>query len=160
MAFNHDNDPDLLLSTEFLGKGFTNRRNDPSIHRGVDRVVKTHLFHEDFYGRDEIHQYNLEHADDEYESAEVDPWVEKCRKIYGKYVRVSKMAAGVVRDAIFKGVDLCDVYRLIAKRFLFEAEALEVSKNAKRAKGKAKAVGKSIRRLSKKKKSVKKESSK
>jgi hypothetical protein len=46
------------------------------------------------------------------------------------------MAARVARDAIFHGVELSEVYRLIAERFQYEAKALTASVKAKRKKNK------------------------
>ena len=37
MAFNSDNDPDLLIGPDFWGKGFRSRRNDPSISVKANR---------------------------------------------------------------------------------------------------------------------------
>jgi hypothetical protein len=39
MAFNSENDPDLVIDPDFWGKGFRSRRNDPSIHTSQPEVL-------------------------------------------------------------------------------------------------------------------------
>jgi hypothetical protein len=38
MAFNSENDPDLVIDPDFWGKGFRSRRNDPSIHMSQPKL--------------------------------------------------------------------------------------------------------------------------
>ena len=136
MAFNSDNDPDLLIDPDFWGKGFRSRRNDPSIHISEPEIIYSHEFFDTLkplvFGEldaDDKNSYDSE----PYEPS---PWEIKCRRNYKKYVQVSKTAARVARDAIFHGVELGDVFRLIAERFQYEAKALSASIKAKRKQNK------------------------
>ena len=137
MAFNSENDPDLLIDPDSWGKGFRSRRNDPSIHTSEPEIIfSTSGGFDDSGSLANIRKREEKNAldgDDEYEPS---PWEIKCRRNYKKYVRVSKTAARVARDAIFHGVELSDVYRLIAERFQYEAKALSASIKAKRKKNK------------------------
>ena len=133
MAFNSDNGPDLLIDVDAWGKGFRSRRNDPSIHTSEPKI------HESFDTLKPLVFGELDADDknsDDSEPYEPSPWEIKCRRNYKKYIQVSKTAARVARDAIFHGVELSDVYRLIAERFQYEAKALSASIKAKRKQNK------------------------
>jgi hypothetical protein len=136
MAFNSENDPDLLIDVDAWGKGFRSRRNDPSIHTSGPEVLSFFRTFDDSNSLANQRKRAEKDALDDDEEYEPSPWELKCRKNYKKYVQVSKMAARVARDAIFHGVDLGEVYRLIAERFQYEAKALTASVKAKRKKNK------------------------
>ena len=136
MAFNSDNDPDLLIDPDFWGKGFRSRRNDPSIHTSEPEVLYSIGTFDDSNSLANQRKRAEKDALDDDEEYEPSPWEIKCRRNYQKYVQVSKTAARVARDAIFHGVELSDVYRLIAERFQYEAKALSASIKAKRKKNK------------------------
>ena len=137
MAFNSDNDPDLLIDPDFWGKGFRSRRNDPSIHIAEPEVLYscsgTFDDSNSLANKRKRAEKDALYDDEEYEPS---PWEIKCRRNYKKYVQVSKTAARVARDAIFHGVELGDVYRLIAERFQYDAKALSASIKAKRKQNK------------------------
>lgn len=136
MAFNSDNNPDLLIDPDFWGKGFRSRRNDPTIHTSEPETLYSYEYFDThkplvFGGLDADDKNS-----DDSELYEPSPWEIKCRRNYKKYVQVSKTAARVARDAIFHGVELSEVYRLIAERFQYEAKALSASVKAKRRRNK------------------------